>query len=287
VKLKALSNQGRLRLLGVATVLALLSTGCGGGRGASPSGSATTAAAGGSAITSTTVAERIAAVCSAWVDSDAAAADVLRTTNPGSATAEQLQTTVKEFWSRQEPILASMDRQAPNEIKADTRKLLDLARQGAATGDVATLSSPDLIGPDRNIDQYTLQECGYDQITISATDQAYQGIPSAVPAATVSVTLRNQGQDAHQAVISRAKDGVTQPYTEILALPPDQQLQMATPLGLLLADPGQTDTVFFRLAPGRHAAADLLPQGTTRINSPPGGGPPHYTLGMLAEFTVT
>ena len=39
-----------------------------------------------------------------------------------------------------------------------------------------------------------LQECGYDQITISATDQAYQGLPSTTPARTVSVTLRNQAK---------------------------------------------------------------------------------------------
>jgi hypothetical protein len=38
-----------------------------------------------------------------------------------------------------------------------------------------------------------------------------------VPAEVVGVTLRNQGQDAHQAVISRANDGVSQSYTEILA----------------------------------------------------------------------
>jgi hypothetical protein len=267
--------------------LTLLTDGCGGGGGAPASGSATTAPASRSLSTSTTDADRTAAVCSAWVDSDAAAADVLLTTNLASANPEELRATLKEFWSRQEPILVSMDQQAPGEIKADTARLVDLARQGAATGDIATLSSPDLIGPDRNIDQYVLQECGYDQITITATDHAYQGLPSTTPAGTISVTLRNQGQDAHQAVISRAKDGVTQPYTEILAQRPAQQLQMITPLGLLQADPGQTDTIFLRLTPGRHGAVDLIPQGTTSINSPPVDRPPHYTLGMLAEFTVT
>jgi hypothetical protein len=148
------------------------------------------------------------------------------------------------------------------------------------------LSSPDLIGADRNLDRYMVQECGYDQITVSATDQAYQGLPSAVPAGTVAFTLRNEGQDAHQAVISRADDGVAQPYTEILTLPPDQQLKMATVLGLVQADPGQTDTVFLRLTPGRHGAVDFLPQGTTSTGTP-GNGPPHHTLGLVREFMVT
>jgi hypothetical protein len=104
--------------------------------------------------------------------------------------------------------------------------LLAQARQGAATGSVATLSSPELVAADRNLDRYMLQECGYDQITIGATDHAYQGVPRAVPAGTFAVTLRNQGQDAHQAVISRAKDGVALPYP-------------ATVLGLVQADPAR------------------------------------------------
>jgi hypothetical protein len=85
------------------------------------------------------------------------------------------------------------------------------------TGDIATLSSPDLAAADRNIDQYMLEQCGFEQITISATDYAYEGLPGTVPAEVVGATLRNQGQDAHQAVISRANDGVSQSYTEILA----------------------------------------------------------------------
>jgi hypothetical protein len=179
-----------------------------------------------------------------------------------------------------------MNQQAPDEIKADIGKLLAQARQGAATGNVATFSSPDLIGAYDNLDQYMLQECGYEQIIFSATDQAYQDLPSAVPAGTVAITLLNQGQDAHQAVISRANDGVTQPYRDILALPEDQQLRMATALGLLEANPGETDTVFLRLAPGRHGAVDFLPQGTTSTGTL-GSGPPHYTLGLVGEFTVT
>ena len=285
MELTALRDRGRLRLMGLV-VLAIVIAGCGGVGGPPASSPATTGPASGSLTPGTTDADRTAAVCSAWVDADAAAANVLLNTNLAAATPEQLQATVKEFWSKQEPILVSMDRQAPDEIKGDVEQLLAQARQGAATGSVATLSSPELVAADRNLDRYMLQECGYDQITIGATDQAYQGLPRAVPAGTFAVTLRNQGREAHQAVISRAKDGVTLPYPEILALPPEQQLQMATVLGSVQADPGQTDTVFVRLTPGRHGAVDFLPQGTTSIGTP-GSGPPHYTLGMVGEFVVT
>jgi hypothetical protein len=48
-------------------------------------------------------------------------------------------------------------------------------------------------------------------------------------------------------------------------------------LGLAQADPGQTDTVFVRLTPGRHGVVDFLPHGTSST----------ATLGMLDEFSVT
>jgi hypothetical protein len=281
VEITALRDRARLRLLGLVTALAMVTVGCGGGGGAPASSPGTTAPASESLTPATT-----AALCSAWVDADAIAANVLLNTNLAAATPEQLQATVKEFWSKQEPILVSMDRQAPDEIKGDVEQLLAQARRGAATGGVDTLSSPELVAADRNLDRYMLQECGYDEITIGATDHAYQGLPRVVPAGTVAVTLRNQGQDAHQAVISRAKDGVTLTYPQILALPPEQQLQMATVLGSVQADPGQTDTVFVRLTPGRHGVVDFLPQGTTSTATP-GSGPPHYRLGMVGEFAVT
>jgi hypothetical protein len=273
----------RPRLMGVVTALVLFTVGCGGGGGASASGSATTAPA--TPTSGPTGADRTAAVCSLWVDTDADGASVLLNTDLASATPEQVQATVKEFWSRQEPILSSMDQQAPDEIEADIGKLLAQARQGATTGDVATFSAPEVVAADRNIDRYMLRECGYEQITLSATDRAFVGLPGTVPAGTAAVTLQNQGKDAHQAVISRVDEGVTQSYPEILGLPLDQQLEKTTVLGLVQADPGQTDTAFVRLTPGRYGAVDFLPQGTTSTGMP-GSGPPHHTLGLVAEFSV-
>jgi hypothetical protein len=60
-------------------------------------------------------------------------------------------------------------------------------------------------------------------------------------------------------------------------LPTDQHLRLTTVLGLAQADPGQTDTVFVRLTPGRHGVVDFLPHGTSST----------ATLGMLDEFSVT
>ena len=48
--------------------------------------------------------------------------------------------------------------------------------------------------------------------------------------------------------------------------------------------PGESDTTFMELEPGRYAAVCFIPQGTTQDTE--GSGPPHHTLGMLGELTV-
>ena len=202
----------------------------------------------------------------------------------GAGTPEQIETIVKDYWSAQEPILASME-PAPDPIKADVETLLALARQGASTGDSATFTSPDLQTADRNIDQYMLRECGYGRISITATDNAYQGIPAAIDSGAVGVTLTNQGREAHQVLIVRIDDDVTEPFSALLDLPPDQRMQAATALGSVEVDPGGVGTLFLRLAPGRYGVGDFLSQGSTSLDAP-GSGDPHYLLGLHAEFTV-
>jgi hypothetical protein len=175
---------------------------------------------------------------------------------------------------------------APDEIKPDVARLLAVARHGASTGDGSTFTSPEVTAADRNIDEYMLRHCGYEQIEVTATDTAYQGLPTTVGSGPVGITLDDHGRDAHQVLIVKVRDDVTQSFTELLDLPPEQREQMATAIGSVEAEPGQASTVFLRLSPGRYGAADFLSQGTTSLATP-GSGPPHYALGLQGEFTAT
>ena len=174
---------------------------------------------------------------------------------------------------------------APEPIKADVEKLLALAHHGASNGDSATFTSEDLQTADRNIDQYMLRTCGYGQISITATDDAYQGIPATIGSGAVGLTLNNRGREAHQVLIVRIDDGVTEPFSTLLDLPPDQRMQTAAALGSIEVDPGQVGTLFLRLAPGRYGVGDFLSQGSTSLDAP-GSRDPHYLLGLHGEFTV-
>ena len=72
---------------------------------------------------------------------------------------------------------------------------------------------------------------------------------------------------------------------ELLALPEEQALQKVVPAGTAFASPAGSDTAFVRLTPGRYGVVCFIPEGTR----PPaeGSGPPHFTLGMKGELTVT
>ena len=76
------------------------------------------------------------ALSSVWVDSDVAGGAGVLSIDCTTGTPEQIQARVKQFWATQEPILTSVQQQAPDQINPDVETLLRLARQGRATGDV-------------------------------------------------------------------------------------------------------------------------------------------------------
>jgi uncharacterized cupredoxin-like copper-binding protein len=133
-------------------------------------------------------------------------------------------------------------------------------------------------------------------IEIIATDYAFSD-PGADLTAPVSFTLRNDGAELHELVVVRRNDGVTTSWEELLALPEDQAFAQVQFLGQTMAEPGQTATTTLTATePGEYLMVCFIPQGTTAMPSidpaasgPPeglGDGPPHFTLGMMREFTI-
>ena len=129
-----------------------------------------------------------------------------------------------------------------------------------------------------------LAECGFEQVEATGVDYEYEGIPGTVAAGTTALTFSNEGQEMHEIALARINDDVTMSVEEILGLPEEQALSMVTPVGGAFAEPGGSDTTFVELEAGHYAALCFVPQGTTHDTE--GAGPPHFTLGMFAEFTV-
>ena len=83
----------------------------------------------------------------------------------------------------------------------------------------------------------------------------------------------------------------------LLQLPQDQVQGLVEDIGFAYAEPGQTATdVVTAGEPGDYLMICFIPAGTTSLPSIDpnaseapslGTGAPHFTLGMLQEFTVT
>jgi hypothetical protein len=265
---------GRWSLGSAVLVIAATLTGC---SSEDPGGS------GDAEATDTAAAADPAAFCEAAVDAEAALADG-PPVDFETATPEEIQTGLEEFGAEIEPSLAEAEETAPDEVRDDVTTLTGLIHQVLETGDDTVFEQPEYTEADAAIDEYMLAECGYEHIEATGVDYEYEGVPASVPAGVVAITFANEGKELHEIGVARINDDVTRSVEEILALPPEQSDTMITIAGAAFAEPGGSDTTFLRLESGRYGAACFIPQGTTHDTE--GTGPPHFTLGMFAEFTV-
>lgn len=272
------SRGARLAACAAASALALALGACGGAPAVSPPAAPEAAAtADGS--------EQVATFCEAVVDFEGAASQ-----GPpidfATATPEELQAALQEFGATVEPYLAAVDAAAPEPVAADATTLTRLAREALATGDEAVFSSPEFTAAEDRVDSYMVAECGYEEVRITATDFEYQGLPATLTVGTKAVTLVNEGEEQHEVGVVRINDDVTLTVEEILALPEEEGMAAVTFKGAAFAEPGGTDTSFVRIdQPGRYGVACFIPEGSTAGTE--GSGAPHFTLGMLGDFTVT
>lgn len=133
-------------------------------------------------------------------------------------------------------------------------------------------------------------------VTVTAVDFKYEGLPAEVASGT-TLALVNTGQEVHEIAVVRKLPTTTQTFEELLAMPEDQAQALVQNVGFAYAEPGKTAADIVTIGePGEYLALCFIPAGTTSVpsidpNSPEapslGTGAPHFTLGMMQEFTVT
>ncbi|TQN43327.1 hypothetical protein FHU33_2765 [Blastococcus colisei] len=201
-----------------------------------------------------------------------------------TATPEEIQAALEEFGTQVEPQLAAVEETAPEEISDAVTTLTGNIREVLSTGDDTIFEQPEYTEADDAIDEYMLAECGYEQLEATGVNYEYEGIPETIQSGVVAITFTNEGDEMHEIGLARINDDVTMPVEELLTQPEEQVISMIELKGVAFAAPGESDTTFMRLEEGRYGAACFIPQGTTHEHE--GDGPPHFTLGMFAEFTA-
>jgi hypothetical protein len=148
----------------------------------------------------------------------------------------------------------------------------------------SALNDPALSDAGSKIDRYAVKNCGYRVINVTAVEYALKGVPKTLKTGVLVVNFKNAGSEGHEINIARFK--TSDSVKTLLALPQGQAKTRLEVLGNTGSDPGQSTVGYFQLTtPGRYVGVCLVPQGSTAGN--PGSGPPHATLGMYTEFTVT
>lgn len=225
-----------------------------------------------------------AAFCTAAVDLSRVVKDGPDIDDPPGPPAA-VASAFEDYAARLEPPLRDIEQRVPPVAQQDIATIARQARYAVATTSEAPVETPEYVDAVARLRTVMIAECGFRQVRVTAVEHQFQGLPPILPAGTVGFTLANQGAQVHELDVYRINEGVPQPFPELVVLPDEQRTVALTEVGRISAEPGDADTGFMTLIPGRYGVACLVPDGSTPTAE--GTGPPHAALGMVAEFTVS
>lgn len=183
-----------------------------------------------------------------------------------------------------EQLLVDLETGAPDSVQADVTTLNAALRE--ALGGNPDALTEEVFGLYSGIGAGMVQACPADQvIDVTAVEYEFQGIPDTLPAGKVNVAFTNGGEEVHEFVVVRRNDDVTDPFEDILALDEEEALAKVTDIGFTFATQGEHGAAFLDLEPGDYAAVCFVPVGSVDPEAEV-DGPPHFTQGMLVEFSV-
>ena len=179
------------------------------------------------------------------------------------------------------PLFDTIASNAPDDLASDA-DALNATVQALLEGDGEGFNS------ESTFEQYTglvsgaVDACDYEPIEVTGVDYAYEGVPDTLDAGTVAFRFVNAAEEEdHMMGIVRKKDGVSLTWTELLELPEDEGESMTEFLGDAFAPAGGESSALATLTPGSYALICFIPVGSGE------DGPPHFTEGMIHEFTVS
>lgn len=210
-----------------------------------------------------------------------------------SASSEEIEEAVGSFAEELTPMLDAMMAEVPDAVADQTATLDQLLRQAVETGDPSIFEQDEFRQADRAVDEFVVDNCDYPFLEVQAVDYAFEGVPETVEPGIVAIDFSNGGAEVHEMALMRLNDDTTETVEELLQLPEEEALPKVTPAGHAFAFPETGDITFVDLQPGEYFVACFIPVGTTpdkieelESGGEP-GGPPHFTAGMVAKFSVT
>jgi hypothetical protein len=139
------------------------------------------------------------------------------------------------------------------------------------------------------LETFAIDGCGWDAIEVTAINYGFETDFDDVSAGTLAFQFHNAGTEIHEMALIRINDDVDESIEELIELPEEESETMTQFIGIAFGAPGAADTLIADVEPGRYAVLCFLPVGSTDMEALESGaanGPPHFTVGMVEEFTV-
>jgi uncharacterized cupredoxin-like copper-binding protein len=125
-----------------------------------------------------------------------------------------------------------------------------------------------------------IPSCDFESASVTGVDYAFEGVPETLPAGTVAVEFENASEEEEHEMVVFKKNDPNQSTEELFELPEEEAMGLITFAGFAFASPGESSSSLLTLEPGAYTMVCVIPVGGEE------GGPPHFTQGMTAEFTV-
>ena len=203
-----------------------------------------------------------------------------------SASEEEIQAALEEFSGVVEPLLQDAEENAPEEVAGSVDVGVAHVRQALETGDESALETDEFRQAEKEIDEWTFDNCDVERVDVAAVDYGFEGVPETIPAdTTVGFNYSNEGNEMHEMILLRKNPDTTESAEELLRMPERKAMNKVAFVGASWAPPGQSDASFMQLEAGDYMMVCFIPTGTTGEGQE-GDGPPHFTEGMFTEFTV-
>ena len=167
---------------------------------------------------------------------------------------------------------------APRAARDDAEALVDRYREVVKSRDSAGFTIQELTSARSRLHEFDLENCKLTRIEVGGKDFAFEGLENTYRPNSYSFEFENAGAEAHEMVLLRKNDGVTEPFVDLLGMPREELLQRVSQEGGAFADKGSSNFTLATLRPGDYAVACLIPAGD---------GEPHFKKGMLTEFLVS
>jgi hypothetical protein len=187
---------------------------------------------------------------------------------------------IKATGAQLAPLFDTIASGAPDDLAATATELNE-AVQALTEGDGEAFNADSTFETYGEFLGGAIAACEFETVAVTGIDYAFQGVPETIAAGTTAFAFTNASDgEEHEMIILTKAEGEALSFQEILALPEEEAMMKAQFVGATFAPPGGEGSTLADLEPGSYVMACFIPVG--------GGedGPPHFTEGMIQEFTV-